>query len=32
MKVLWSKSPQTANEIIQALEGQMDWNPKRLEH
>lgn len=30
MKVLWSKSPQTANEIIQALEGQMDWNPKTV--
>ncbi|KXY39708.1 BlaI/MecI/CopY family transcriptional regulator [Bacillus toyonensis] len=30
MKVLWSKSPQTANEVIQALEGQMDWNPKTV--
>lgn len=30
MKVLWSKSPQTANEIIQALEGQMNWNPKTV--
>ncbi|WP_088068345.1 BlaI/MecI/CopY family transcriptional regulator [Bacillus thuringiensis] len=30
MKVLWSKSPQTANEVIQALKGQMDWNPKTV--
>ncbi|MFF1993144.1 BlaI/MecI/CopY family transcriptional regulator [Bacillus mycoides] len=30
MKVLWSKSPQTANEVIQVLEGQTDWSPKTI--
>ncbi|MGG5737384.1 BlaI/MecI/CopY family transcriptional regulator [Bacillus cereus group sp. IBL03679] len=25
MKVIWSKSPQTANELIEALEATMDW-------
>jgi BlaI family transcriptional regulator, penicillinase repressor len=30
MKVLWSTSPQTANEIIEALEETMDWNPKTI--
>ncbi|PEZ08189.1 BlaI/MecI/CopY family transcriptional regulator [Bacillus sp. AFS018417] len=30
MKVLWSKAPQTANEIIKNLEGEMDWSPKTI--
>ncbi|WP_025849760.1 BlaI/MecI/CopY family transcriptional regulator [Paenibacillus ehimensis] len=30
MKILWSRSPQTANEVIEALEGQMDWKPKTV--
>ncbi|AFH82404.1 Penicillinase repressor [Bacillus anthracis str. H9401] len=30
MKVLWLKSPQTANEIIEELEDPMDWKPKTI--
>jgi BlaI family penicillinase repressor len=30
MKVLWEKSPQTANEVIEKLEPTMDWNPKTI--
>ncbi|MED0978061.1 BlaI/MecI/CopY family transcriptional regulator [Bacillus paramycoides] len=30
MKVLWSNSPQTANEIIEELEDTMDWKPKTI--
>lgn len=30
MKVLWTRSPQTANEIIQALEPVTDWNPRTI--
>ncbi|MCU4991530.1 BlaI/MecI/CopY family transcriptional regulator [Bacillus cereus] len=30
MKVLWSNSPQTANEVIEALEVKMDWKPKTI--
>ncbi|MEZ2661611.1 BlaI/MecI/CopY family transcriptional regulator [Aneurinibacillus aneurinilyticus] len=30
MKILWSKSPQTANEVIDALEGQKEWKPKTV--
>ncbi|ENQ3077083.1 BlaI/MecI/CopY family transcriptional regulator [Bacillus cereus] len=30
MKALWSKAPQTANEIIKDLEGKMDWSPKTI--
>lgn len=30
MKVLWSKFPQTANEIIEELEDAMDWKPKTI--
>ncbi|MBU8881330.1 BlaI/MecI/CopY family transcriptional regulator [Bacillus sp. FJAT-29790] len=30
MKVLWAKSPQTANEVIEKLESTMDWNPKTI--
>ncbi|MBM7655210.1 BlaI/MecI/CopY family transcriptional regulator [Neobacillus cucumis] len=30
MKVLWAKSPQTANEIIEKLELTMDWKPKTI--
>lgn len=30
MKVLWSNSPQTANEVIETLEVKMDWKPKTI--
>ncbi|TDK61758.1 BlaI/MecI/CopY family transcriptional regulator [Bacillus salipaludis] len=30
MKVLWEKSPQTANEVIENLESKMDWKPKTI--
>lgn len=30
MKVLWAKSPCTANEVIEALEAQTDWKPKTV--
>ncbi|WP_462412471.1 BlaI/MecI/CopY family transcriptional regulator [Neobacillus sp. Marseille-QA0830] len=30
MKVLWEKSPQTANEVIEKLEITMDWKPKTI--
>ncbi|HFK1452002.1 MULTISPECIES: BlaI/MecI/CopY family transcriptional regulator [Bacillus cereus group] len=30
MKVLWSNSPQTANEIIEELEDAMEWKPKTI--
>jgi len=30
MKVLWSKSPQTANEVIKVLESTTDWKPKTI--
>lgn len=30
MKIIWSKSPLTANEIIESLEGKTDWKPKTI--
>nr|WP_312476868.1 BlaI/MecI/CopY family transcriptional regulator [Neobacillus sp.] len=30
MKVLWAKSPQTANEVIEKLESTTDWKPKTI--
>ncbi|MEK3912269.1 penicillinase repressor BlaI [Paenibacillus sp. FSL H7-0331] len=30
MKVLWAKTPRTANEVIEALEDQTDWKPKTV--
>lgn len=30
MKVLWSRSPQSAKDIIAALDGKRDWNPKTV--
>jgi len=30
MQVLWAKSPQTANEVIEKLELMMDWKPKTI--
>jgi BlaI family penicillinase repressor len=30
MKVLWAKTPCTANEVIEALENQTDWKPKTV--
>ncbi|WP_261302381.1 penicillinase repressor BlaI [Paenibacillus andongensis] len=30
MKVLWAKTPCTANEVIEALEVRTDWKPKTV--
>lgn len=30
MKVLWARSPRSANEIIQALENHSEWKPKTV--
>ncbi|TDF94418.1 penicillinase repressor BlaI [Paenibacillus piri] len=30
MKVLWAKTPCTANEVIEALEDHTDWKPKTV--
>jgi BlaI family penicillinase repressor len=30
MKVLWSKSPSTANEIVEALSARRTWKPKTI--
>lgn len=30
LKILWEKSPLTANEVIQELEKQTDWKPKTV--
>lgn len=30
MKVLWERSPQTANEVIDKLELKMNWKPKTI--
>jgi BlaI family penicillinase repressor len=30
MKVLWAKTPCTANEVIEALEDRTDWKPKTV--
>lgn len=30
MKVLWARSPRSANEIIQALEDHSEWKPKTV--
>lgn len=30
MKLLWQKSPQTSNEIIEQLAGEVEWNPKTV--
>lgn len=30
MKVIWSKTPCTANEIIKSLENSTDWKPKTV--
>ncbi|AJS60989.1 BlaI/MecI/CopY family transcriptional regulator [Paenibacillus sp. IHBB 10380] len=30
MKILWAKTPCTANEVIEALEGQTDWKPNTI--
>ncbi|WP_373291158.1 BlaI/MecI/CopY family transcriptional regulator [Paenibacillus marchantiophytorum] len=30
MKVLWAKTPCTANEVIEALADQTDWKPKTI--
>lgn len=30
MKVLWASAPRTAGEIVEALEGSRDWNPKTV--
>jgi BlaI family transcriptional regulator, penicillinase repressor len=30
MRVLWTKSPATAGEVVAALESETDWNPKTV--
>ncbi|MRN54006.1 penicillinase repressor BlaI [Paenibacillus monticola] len=30
MKVLWARTPRTANEVIEALEDHTDWKPKTI--
>jgi BlaI family penicillinase repressor len=30
MKVIWSNSPITANQVIEALEGNTNWKPKTV--
>ncbi len=30
MKVLWTKSPLSANEVVRMLEDQTDWKPKTI--
>lgn len=30
MRVLWSKGPLTANEVVQELAGKTKWNPKTV--
>lgn len=30
MKIVWRKSPATANEIVAALESRTDWKPKTV--
>ena len=30
MKVVWDKSPLTTNEVVDALDGQIDWKPKTI--
>lgn len=30
MKILWTNSPLTANEVVQKLEDQTDWKPKTV--
>ena len=30
MKVLWDKSPLTANDIVEKLANEIDWNPRTI--
>jgi BlaI family penicillinase repressor len=30
MRVLWSKNPLTANEVVEALDGKTKWKPKTV--
>ena len=30
MQVLWEKGPQTANEVVQALTGEVQWKPRTV--
>jgi len=30
MRVLWGRSPLTANEVVEALEDQVHWKPKTI--
>jgi len=30
MKLLWDKSPRTANDIVEELEGNVDWNAQTI--
>ena len=31
MRVLWERGKATANEVVEALEGQQDWKPKTIQ-
>ena len=30
MQVLWERGPQTANEVVQALAGEVAWKPRTI--
>lgn len=30
MRVLWERAPRTANEVVDALAGETDWNPRTV--
>ena len=30
MKILWADSPKTANEIVESLKAETNWNPKTI--
>ena len=30
MRVLWDRGPQTANDVVQALSGEVDWKPRTV--
>ena len=30
MQVLWEQGPQTANNVVEALSGEVEWNPRTI--
>jgi BlaI family penicillinase repressor len=30
MRVLWERGPQTANDVVQALSGEVEWKPRTI--